>query len=124
MWILYVVMYILFAIFYNQFYKIVLKTSQGDGALTVLIQIIGGLTALLCSLFFKYKFPNDLKIYLFLLIACIFYALSDRINTIVRSGIEASTFSIIKQLSTVFMILAGLFFFKESFVLKNLLEQV
>lgn len=121
MWMLYVFLYVVFAISYNQFYKVVLKTTKGDGSLTALIQFIGGLTALLFSIFFEYKFPTDWKIYLLLGIACIFYALSDRINTVVRSGIEASTFSIIKQLSTVFMIVAGLVFFKEEFVLKKII---
>lgn len=120
MWFLYVCLYIIFAVTYNQFYKVALKTSKGDGALTVLIQFIGGITALLFSIFFEYKFPTDWKVYLLLGIACIFYGLSDRINTTVRSGIEASTFSIIKQLSTVFMIFAGLLFFKEKFVLKKI----
>ena len=124
MWMLYVFLYVVFAIGYNQFYKVVLKKINGDGALTVLIQFIGGITALLFSIFFEYKFPTDWKIYLLLGIACIFYALSDRINTVVRSGIEASTFSIIKQLSTVFMIVAGLLFFKEKFVLKKIIGAI
>lgn len=121
MWISYVCLYIIFAVGYNQFYKIALKTSKGDGTLTVLIQSIGGISALLFSIFFEYKFPTDWRVYLLLGIACIFYALSDRINTTVRSGIEASTFSIIKQLSTVFMILAGLLFFKEKFVWEKII---
>lgn len=50
-------------------------------------------------------------------IAIVFYAITDRINTMVRSGIEASTFSMLKQLSTTFMIFAGLIFFKEEFIL-------
>ncbi|MCX4364280.1 MAG: DMT family transporter [Bacilli bacterium] len=124
MWLLYVGLYVVFAIGYNQFYKVVLKTTKGDGALTALIQIVGGLTALFFSVFFEYKFPTDWKIYLLLGIACVFYALSDRINTSVRSGIEASTFSIIKQLSTVFMIIAGLLFFKEKFVLKKIIGAI
>lgn len=121
MWILYVFLYVVFAIGYNQFYKVVLKNTKGDGSLTILIQFIGGITALLFSMFYGYKFPTDWKIYLLLGIACIFYALSDRINTVVRSGIEASTFSIIKQLSTVFMIVVGLLFFKEDFILKKII---
>lgn len=124
MWFLYVFLYIIFAVSYNQFYKVVLKTSKGDGALTVLIQFIGGMTALLFSIFFEYKFPTDWKIYLLLGIACVFYALSDRTNTVVRSGIEASTFSIIKQLSTVFMIMAGLLFFKEKFIWKKVIGSI
>ncbi|MBR0427085.1 MAG: EamA family transporter [Clostridia bacterium] len=50
-------------------------------------------------------------------LSIIFYAISDRVNTTVRSGIEASTFSTLKQLSTTFMIFAGLIFLKEQFVL-------
>lgn len=52
-----------------------------------------------------------------LAISIVFYAITDRVNTTVRSGIEASTFSMLKQLSTTFMIFAGLIFFKEEFVL-------
>lgn len=121
MWFLFVALYIVLAVAFTQFYKIVLNTSKSDGTLTVLLQFIAGLSALLLSPFFKFTFPTDWKVYLLLGIACIFYALSDRMNTTVRSGIEASTFSIIKQLSTVFMILAGLLFFKEKFVWKKII---
>ncbi len=121
MWILYVFLYIILAVTFTQFYKIVTRSSKSDGTLTVLLQSMAGISALLLCPFFKFTFPTDWKVYLFLGIACIFYAISDRINTTVRSGIEASTFSIIKQLSTVFMILAGLLFFKEPFVLKKII---
>lgn len=121
MWILFVFVYICLAVTFNQFYKIVLKSSKGDGSLTVLLQFIATISVLLLSPFLKFKFPTDWKVYLFLGIACIFYAISDRMNTTVRRGIEASTYSIIKQLSTVFMILAGLLFFKESVILKKII---
>lgn len=124
MWILYVFLYIVLAVAFTQFYKIVTKTSKSDGTLTVLLQFIAGIFALLLCPFFKFSFPADWKVYLLLGVACIFYAISDRMNTTIRSGLEASTFSIIKQLSTVFMILAGLLFFKEPFVLKKSLELV
>ena len=120
MWFLFVVLYIILAVAFTQFYKIVLKTSKSDGTITVLLQFIAGLSALIFVPFFKLTFPTDWKVYLLLGIACIFYAISDRINTTVRRGLEASTFSIIKQLSTVFMILSGLFF-KEQFVLKKII---
>lgn len=121
MWLLFVFMYIVLAVAFTQFYKIVTKTSKSDGTLTVLLQFLAGISALLLCPFFKFSFPTDWKVYLLLGIACIFYAISDRMNTTVRSGIEASTFSIIKQLSTVFMILAGLLFFKEQFVWKKII---
>lgn len=121
MWLLFVFMYIVLAVAFTQFYKIVTKTSKSDGTLTVLLQFLTGISALLLCPFFNFSFPTDWKVYLLLGIACIFYAISDRMNTTVRSGIEASTFSIIKQLSTVFMILAGLLFFKEQFVWKKII---
>ena len=121
MWWLYVILYIIFAISFNQCYKIVTKTTESDGTLTVLLQSMAGVFALLLSLCFDYKFTTDWKVYLFLVIACIFYAISDRLNTVVRSGIEASTYSVLKQLSTVFMIVAGLLFFKEPFIWKKMI---
>ena len=121
MWILFVILYILLAIIFTQTYKITTKTSKNDGALTILLQVMAGFSALVLCPFFKFSFTTDWKVYLFLGIACIFYAASDRLNTTIRGGLEASTFSIIKQLSTVFMIIAGLLFFKEEFVLKKII---
>lgn len=123
-WLIYVILYIILAVIFTQSYKIVTKTSKSDGTLTVLLQILAGLTALIISVLFKFTFPSDWKVYVLLLTACIFYGISDRMNTTVRSGVEASTFSIIKQLSTVFMILAGLLFFKEPFVWKKIIGAI
>lgn len=116
-WILYVTLYLILATAFTQFYKIATKTLKKPGALTVLLQVISGLIVLLLIPFYEIKFSADPYVYIMLGFAIIFYAISDRINTTVRSGIEASTFSILKQLSTTFMIFAGLFFFKEEFIL-------
>lgn len=116
-WLLYVLLYLVVATAFTQFYKIATKTLKKAGALTVLLQMTAGLTALLLCPFFEFKFPIDIKVYIMLGISIIFYAMSDRMNTTVRSGIEASTYSMLKQLSTTFMIFAGLIFFKEEFIL-------
>ena len=116
-WLLYVLLYLVLATAFTQFYKISTKTLKRTGALTVLLQMLAGLTALILCPFFEFKFPTEASFYIMLGIAIIFYAISDRINTTVRSGIEASTFSMLKQLSTTFMIFAGLIFFKEEFIL-------
>lgn len=116
-WLLYVLLYLVLATAFTQFYKIATKTLKKAGALTVLLQMTAGLTALLLCPFFEFKFPTDIKVYIMLGISIIFYAMSDRMNTTVRSGIEASTYSMLKQLSTTFMIFAGLIFFKEEFIL-------
>lgn len=114
---LYVLLYLFLATAFTQFYKITTKTLTRAGALTVLLQITAGLTALIFCPLFEFKFPNSISIYIMLGISIIFYGISDRMNTTVRSGIEASTYSMLKQLSTTFMIFAGLIFFKEEFVL-------
>lgn len=116
-WLLYVLLYLVLATAFTQFYKIATKTLKKAGALTVLLQMTAGLTALLLCPFFEFNFPTDIKVYIMLGISIIFYAMSDRMNTTVRSGIEASTYSMLKQLSTTFMIFAGLIFFKEEFIL-------
>lgn len=116
-WLLYVLLYLVLATTFTQFYKIATKTLTKAGPLTVLLQLTAGLTVLLISPLFEFKFPSSISVYIMLGISIIFYALSDRINTTVRSGIEASTFSMLKQLSTTFMIFAGLIFFKEEFVI-------
>lgn len=121
MWILYVVLYVILAVGFTQFFKIATKTSKSDGTLTILLEFTAGICALILTPFYKFNFPTDWKVYLALIVACVFFAISDRINTTVRSGLEASTFSIIKQISTVFMILAGLLFFKEPFVWKKII---
>ncbi len=115
-WSLYVVLYLFLALLFNQFYKVSTKTAKKDGALTVLLEFMAGITILLLCPFFEMKFPTDIRVYISLGLAIVFYAITDRVNTTVRKGIEASTFSILKQISTVFMIVAGLLFFKEPFL--------
>ncbi len=114
---LYVLLYLVLATTFSQFYKITTKTLTKAGALTVLLQIIAGLIALMLCPLFEFKFPSSISVYVMLGLSTIFYGISDRMSTTVRSGIEASTYSMLKQLSTTFMIFAGLIFFKEEFVL-------
>lgn len=116
-WLIYVIAYLVLATIFTQFYKVATKTLKKAGALTILLQMTAGLVALLLCPLFGFKFPTDISVYIMLAISIVFYAITDRVNTTVRSGIEASTFSMLKQLSTTFMIFAGLIFFKEEFVL-------
>lgn len=116
-WLLYVLLYLVFATIFTQFFKVATKTLKNAGALTILLQMGAGIISLLLCPLFEFKFPTDISVYIMLAISIIFYAITDRINTTVRSGIEASTFSMLRQLSTTFMIFAGLIFFKEEFIL-------
>ena len=59
-----------------------------------------------------------------MIIACIFYAIADRVNTTARRGLDVSTFSILGQLTTVFLIIWGIVFFKEEIVLKKIIGAI
>lgn len=123
-WILFVISYLIFIVVFDQTYKIATKSITKTGALTVLLEVIGSLTILLVSPFFEMKFPTDIKVYILLGLAIIFYAISDRINTSVISGTQPSTYSMIQQLSTVFMIFAGIIFFKDPFILNKFIGAI
>lgn len=123
-WLIWVISYLILSVTFNQFYKITTKTLTKTGALTVLLEIIGAIVILILCPFFEIKFPTDIKVYILLGLSIIFYGIADRMNTTVRSGIEASTYSIIHQLSTVFMIFAGLIFFKEPFILNKFIGAI
>lgn len=120
-WKFYIITYLIISVLFNQTYKIVTKSIKNDGAMTILIQLISAIICVIMIPLFKIKFPNDYKVYIFLFIAIIFYTLNDRLGTPARRGLESSTYIILKQLSPVFMILMGVLFFKEKFVLTKLL---
>lgn len=123
-WLLYVLLYLVFATVFTQFYKITTKTLTKAGALTVLLEFMAGIIILMLCPFFEMKFPTDISVYISLGLAIVFYAITDRLNTTVRKEIEASTFSILKQISTVFMIVAGIIFFKEPFLWNKIIGAI
>lgn len=118
-WVVYIILYLILGVLFDQGYKVATKKLSNAGSLTIILQFVATISILLAIPFFEIKFPSNPKVYIFLLFSIIFYAVNDRLNTTVRSGIEASTFSIIKQLSTVFMIFTGILFFKEEFILNK-----
>ena len=120
-WLFIVILYLIFAVIFGQTYKIITNNMKNAGALTVLAEGVAGGACFLFVPFFEIKFSSNIYVYVFLALACIFYALNDRLSTTVRKGVEASTFSIIKQTKTVFMIIAGLLFFKEPFVITKVM---
>lgn len=117
----FVVIYLTFGILFNQSYKIVVKNMKNAAAVTVLLEGLAGMFALLFIPFFEFSFPTNPFTYLFLFLAIIFYTVNDRLSTTVRSGLDGSTYLIIKQLSVVFMILNGFLLFKEKIIFKKVL---
>lgn len=112
-WVLLVCLHLIFNTAYNQAYKVLTNHMGHPGALTAWIELVGGGCCLLMMPLFGMQWPNQPSVYFFLILACVFYALNDRLCTTVREGMDMSVYTIIKQFSTVFMIFAGIFFFKE-----------
>lgn len=117
----YIVLYILLDIIFTQYYKLATKNATKDGALTIILQMIGGFSVLLLIPFFNFTFPTNYKIYIFLFISTILYAISDRLNTTIRGGVEASVFSMLHQISNVFLIILGITLFKEPIILTKVI---
>lgn len=115
-WQFYLIGYIILVVLFNQFYKLAVRHAKKDGAATILLQTIGGLSILVLTPFFVIKFPTHWKVYGLLALACIFYALNDRIQTTVRKNIDVSVYTIINRLSSVFLIIFGLTIFREPVV--------
>lgn len=104
-----------------QCYKLAVRHAQRDGAATILLQTLAGFSVLVLAPFFPFIFPSDVKIYLFLLIACIFYAINDRLQTTARKNLQVSVYSIVNQLSNVFLIVIGITIFREGLVLQKII---
>jgi drug/metabolite transporter (DMT)-like permease len=123
-WWLYIILYLILAVVFNQFYKVATKKIKRPGALTVILQIFAGMAALVLMPIFGWQLPSNPTTYLLLIVACCFYAVSNRMNTTVRSQIEASTFSVIRQLTTTFLIVAGLVFMGEPVVATKIIGAI
>ena len=114
-WQFSVVAYLVFLTLFYQFYRLAVRDVVRDGAATVIIQLIGALSILAFAPFFPLTFPKNIWIYLTFFIACVFYAITDRVNTTVRKHIDVSSFAIISELSTVFIVIIGFAVLKEAF---------
>lgn len=123
-YLIFIIIYLILGVIFDQGYKIATKSLTNSGALTVLIEFIGAISVLCAIPFFEIKFPTDIKVYILLGLSIIFYTIVDRLNTVVRSGMETSTFSVIRQLSTVFMIFSGIIFLKEPFILSKFIGAI
>ncbi len=114
-WETWVIIYLVSALIFSQSFRVSKKQMKNVGKMTVLLEICTAFFALFFIPFFKLTLPTDLAVYGTLFFVTIIYAATDRLNIEARYGLEPSTFSMLKQLSTVFMILFGLLFFKEEF---------
>ncbi len=108
--------YLFFVVLFFQCYKLAVKRAKRDGAATILLQAIAGGSILLLAPFFDMSLAKESKYWILLFVACLFYALNDRLQTTARKHLPVSTYSIINQLTTVFLIFIGLTIFGEPVV--------
>ena len=123
-WEFWVILYLISAVIFAQSFKIANRRMTNAGSLTILLEIFTALFAILFIPFFEFKIPTNPSIYIILLIVIIIYAITDRLNIESRYGLDPSTFSMLKQLSTVFMIILGFILLKEEFILKKIIGAV
>lgn len=114
-WQVNLVLYLVSVVSFYQFYKLAVRNAKRDGAATITLQLLASIAILFLAPFFAIKFPSEVKWYVLLGGACIFYALNDRLQTTARKHLQVSVFTIINQLSTVFLIIYGLTIFRDPF---------
>ena len=119
-WKFWVIVYLISAIIFAQTFKKTNRNMKNAGSLTILLEIFTALFAILFIPFFTFNLSHDINIYLTLLLVIIIYAMTDRLNIEARYGLDPSVFSMLKQLSTVFLIILGFIFLKEEILLKKI----
>lgn len=120
-YIKWVIIYLIFSLLFAQCFKETNRNMKNASALTILLEIFTALFALLLSPLFTFEFSLNPKILLTLGTVTIIYAATDRLNIEARYGLAPSTFSMLKQLSTVFLVIFGFVFLKEKIVLTKII---
>ena len=116
-WIIFLIVFLVSAVTYNQSFKLGLNKSNNNGAYIALVSLLTSLFSLLFIPFFKLEFDINIYRIFMLIITCILYAIVDRINVYVRKKMDVSLFSLLRQFTYAFMILIGFIFFKEKIIL-------
>lgn len=123
-WEFWVIVYLISATIFAHTFKKANRNMKNAGSLTILLEIFTALFSLFIIPLFEFKIPTNPNIYFTLFIVTIIYAATDRLNIEARYGLDPSTFSMLKQLSTVFMIIFGLLFFNEELVINKIIGAV
>ena len=123
-WIFWVVIYLITAVIFAQSFKVANKDMKSATSLTILLEILTCTSAIIFIPFFKIKIASDVHTYIILFIVGLIYAVTDRLNTESRYGLAPSTFSMLKQLSSVFMLILSFIFLKEELVINKILGAV
>ena len=120
-WKFWAVFYLISSITFAQTFKKANRNMKDAGKLTILLEVFTAFFALFFLPFFGLKFSTNVTVYLTLLVVVVIYAVTDRLNIEARYGLDPSVFSMLKQLSTVFLMIFGFIFLKEPVVIKKII---
>ena len=120
-WQFWTALYLSSAVLFSQCFKKANRKMKNATYLTLLLEGFTALFSLAFIPFFTIRFSIEPITYLILGIVCIIYAITDRLNIEARYGLEPSSFSMLKQLSTVFIIIFGIVFMKQELVIHRLI---
>ena len=120
-WKFWTIIYIISAVVFAHTFKKTNRSMKNPDILTILLELCTAFFSLLFIILFPFKISYNLHVYLILFIVSIIYAFTDRLNIEARYGLEPSTFSMLKQLSTVFIIFFGIIFLNEKIVIKKII---
>ena len=122
-WLFWVIVYLVSAVIFAQTFKKANRKMKNAGSLTILLEIFTALFAIIFIPLFEMKFP-PIESLIILSIVVIIYAITDRLNIEARYGLDPSVFSMLKQLSTVFLIILGFIFLNEEIVQKKIIGSI
>jgi len=120
-WQFYFVVYMVLMSINFQVFKLAVKNAVRDGAAVIVIQVIAGFSALMLFPFFEIKFSTDLKVYFFLALSIIFYTFNDRLQGTCRKYLDVSLFTILIQLTNLFLFIYGVIFYNEIPTVKKII---
>ena len=123
-WKFWVILYLISAVIFAQAFKKSNRKMKNASLLTILLELFTALFSIFFIPFFEFTLPSDISVYLVLLVVVIIYAFTDRLNIEARYGLDPSVFSMLKQLSTVFLIILGFIFLKEPIILKKVIGSI
>ncbi|MBR1386742.1 MAG: EamA family transporter [Bacilli bacterium] len=123
-WKFWTIFYLICSITFAQSFKKANRNMKNAGSLTILLEVFTALFSLLFIPFFNFTLPTDPNIYITLLTVVVIYAFTDRLNIEARYGLDPSVFSMLKQLSTVFLMIFGFLLLKERIVIKKVIGAV
>jgi drug/metabolite transporter (DMT)-like permease len=115
------IFYLIASVTFAQKFKKSNRKMKDAGSLTILLEVFTAFFALLLIPFFEWKFVININVIVVIIAVVIIYAITDRLNIEARYGLDPSVFSMLKQLSTVFLMIFGFIFLKEEIIIKKII---